>query len=238
MICRIFKHSSDLAGLVGDLYDPARACADSGGRLVAGWRDLAGLEPRLRDGGERDPRDLAGLLRQPLAVLGDQASTEPVWHCEIRTAPGDPELGDSAWMRIAGEVMNRTGLSAFGDESQGVPWVAVHHGGSHVHIVAILARQDGYPVRLGNEFRRIWDALRDMEAEYGLRRTARAGLAIAGPGAPSAAEAARLDRAGFGGPVQARPSTRAGRGGAAAPPRRPGDVAGDAPEPGKAGQRS
>jgi hypothetical protein len=226
VIGRVFKHGSDPAGLVGDLYRPARACAGSAAHLVAGWRDPAGLEPPLRDGGERDFGDLARLLRQPLALLGDRAPANLAWHCEIRTAPGDPELGDSAWRRIAGEVMNRTGLSPYGQESQAVPWVAVHHGGGHVHIVATLARQDGSPARLDNEVRQIGGVLREMEAAYRLRRTPRAG-----------AEAARLASTSFPGPVQLRPSTRAGRGGAAAPPRRPCDAAGPARPPRPGGPR-
>jgi hypothetical protein len=181
MIGRVSKHSSDPVGLVSDLYRPARACADSGAYLVAGWQNPAGLEPPLREDGERDFRDLDRLLRQPLALLGDQAPTKPAWHCEVRAAPDDPELANSAWMRIAGEVMNRTGLSSYGEESQGVPWVAVYHGGSHLHIVATLARQDGCPTPLYNEYYRIGDVLRDMEAEFGLRRVSWAGPAVAQP---------------------------------------------------------
>lgn len=47
-------------------------------------------------------------------------------------------------------------------------WVAVHHGDNHVHIVATLARQDGRRARLDNDFYRIGEALRDIEAEYGV----------------------------------------------------------------------
>ena len=45
----------------------------------------------------------------------------------VRAAPEDPDLGDGAWMRIAAEVMDRTGLSRRGEEDEGVRWVAVRH---------------------------------------------------------------------------------------------------------------
>ena len=69
-------------------------------------------------------------------MLGDRAPSDPVWHCAVRAAPGDPDLGDGAWMQMAAEIMHRTGLSRRGGEDEAVPWVAVHHGGNHIHIVA------------------------------------------------------------------------------------------------------
>jgi len=117
---------------------------------------------------------LTGLMEAPLAVLSDRAPAKPVWHCVVRAAPGDPNLGDGAWMRIAAEVMHRTGLSRHGEQDQGVPWVAVHHGDNHIHIVATLARQDRRRAHLHNDYYRIGEALRDMEAEYGLVVVARA----------------------------------------------------------------
>jgi hypothetical protein len=117
---------------------------------------------------------LTGLMEAPLAVLGDRAPAKPVWHCVVRAAPDDPDLGDGAWMRIAEEVMHRTGLSRHGEEDEGVPWAAVHHGDNHIHIVATLARQDRRRPHLHNDFYRIGEALHDMEAEYGLVVVARA----------------------------------------------------------------
>jgi hypothetical protein len=77
-----------------------------------------GLEPPLRSDGKPDFRYLTGLLA--LAVLGDGTPVKPVYQCEVRAAPGDPVLGDDAWMRIAGEIMHRTGLSRYGEEDDGV----------------------------------------------------------------------------------------------------------------------
>ena len=199
MIGRVLKRSSDHAGLLRYLYSPGRACGRSGPHLVACWRLPAELEPPLRPDGKRDFRYLTGLLAQPLAGLGDRTPAKPVYHCEIRAAPGDPELGDDAWMRIAREIMHRTGLSRYGEEDEGVRWVAVHHGENHIHIVATLARQDGRRARLDNDWYRIGEALRDLEAEYGLRRVARAGrgkAAGATPRRPARAEQEKAARAG------------------------------------------
>ena len=143
--------------------------------------------------GKRDFRRLTGLLEQPLAGLGDRAPAKPVWHCTVRAAPGDPELGDGAWMRIAGEIMHRTGLSRYGEEGQGVRWVAVHHGENHIHIAATLARQDGRCASLRNDYYRIGEALRDIEKEYGLQVVVRADRTAAYR--PTRAEQAKAARA-------------------------------------------
>jgi hypothetical protein len=199
MIGRVLKRSSDHAGLLRSLYSPGRACGRSSPHLVACWRHPAELEPPPRPDGKRDFRYLTRLLAQPLALLDDCAPAKPVYHCEVRAAPGDPELGDDAWMRIAGEIMHRTGLSRYGEEDEGVRWVAVYHGANHIHIVATLARQDGRRARLDNDWYRIGEALRDIEAEYGLRRVARAGpgkAARATPRRPTRAEQEKAARAG------------------------------------------
>jgi hypothetical protein len=174
MIGRVLKRGKRVYGLLWYLYSPGKACVHSNPRLVSGWRHPAELEPPVREDGKRDFRRLTGLLEQPLAGLGDCAPGKPVWHCTVRAAPDDPELGDGAWMRIAGEIMHRTGLSRYGEEGEGVRWVAVHHGENHIHIAATLARQDGRRARLDNDFYRIGEALRDIEKEYGLRVVARA----------------------------------------------------------------
>ena len=44
--------------------------------------------------------------------------------------------------------MHRTGLAPFGEEDDAVRWVAIRHGEDHIHLVAMLARQDGRRPRL------------------------------------------------------------------------------------------
>ncbi len=127
------------------LFGPGRREEHTDPRLtlVAGWRHPADLEPPLRADGKRDFTTLAGLLLQPQAALGKRAYARPVWHCSMRAAPEDRMLSDDEWAAIAHDVMDRAGLSPYGQEDEAVRWVAVRHGQDHIHIVAMLARQDG-----------------------------------------------------------------------------------------------
>ncbi len=194
MIGRILARGHQLGRLLYYLYGPGKACEHVSPHLVAGWRHPAGLEPPLRPGGKRDFRRLTGLMLQPVALAGSRAPAEPVWHCAVRAAPDDPDLGDGAWMRIAAQIMDRTGLSRYGEEDEGVRWIAVHHGDNHIHIVATLARQDGRRASLDNERWRVGAALRDIEAEYGLTVVARADRTAARR--PTRAETEKAARAG------------------------------------------
>ena len=179
VIGKVLKRGSRVCGVLRCLYPEGRACVHSSPHLVPGWRHPAEPEPPLDPGGHRDLRMLAELLEHSLSLPGDRAQAAAVSHCEVRAAPGDPDLGDGAWMRIAGEIMHRTGLSGRGEEDEAALWVAVYHGGNHIHIAAALARQDGRPAWLRNDFCRIGEALRDIEAGYGLQVVARAGRTAA-----------------------------------------------------------
>jgi hypothetical protein len=116
--------------------------------IVAGWRHPAELDPPLREDGHRDFRHLNGLLQQPDAFLGDRGFAGPVWHCSVRAAPGDRMLSDDEWAQVACDIMHRTGLAAYGQEDDAVRWIAVRHAADHIHLVAMLARQDGTRPRL------------------------------------------------------------------------------------------
>jgi len=158
--------------LIYYLYGPGRHEEHTDPHVVAGWRHPAELEPPLREGGGRDFRRLLGLLNQPHAAMGERGFSRPVWHCSMRAAPGDKMLSDDEWAQIACDVLHRTGLSAYGQEDDAVRWVAVRHGDDHIHIVAMLARQDGRRPRLPNDRYRVRDACLAAEQRYGLRSTA------------------------------------------------------------------
>jgi hypothetical protein len=158
--------------LIRYLFGPGRREEHSDAHVVAGWRHPAELEPPLRANGARDLRKLNGLLNQPNDARGSFAFERPVWHCALRAAPEDKTLSDDEWAQIAHDVMNRTGLSRYGEEGEGVRWIAVRHASDHIHIVAMLARQDGRRPSLSNERYRVRDACRAAERRYGLRSTA------------------------------------------------------------------
>lgn len=150
------------------LYEPRAGDPGVDARVVAGWEDPQLLCPPGGVSGRRAGRWLAGLLDQPLAVLGERAPELPAWHCVISAAPDDPDLGDGAWAGIAAEVMHRTGYSERGREGEGVRWVAIRNAAARVHVVATLARQDGGRPRAPHEYYRVGEAMRWAEQELGL----------------------------------------------------------------------
>jgi hypothetical protein len=159
-------------GLIYYLFGPGRREEHTDPHIVAGWRHPAEIEPPLQPGGGRNFRRLLGLLKQPHAAMGNWALARPVWHCSMRAAPEDKTLSDDEWAQIACDVMDRTGLAPFGQEDDAVRWVAIRHGDDHVHIVAMLARQDGRRPRVHNDRYRVREACLGAEQRYGLRRTA------------------------------------------------------------------
>jgi MobA/VirD2-like, nuclease domain len=156
------------------LFGPGRQEEHTDPHIVAGWRHPADLEPPLRADGKRDFTKLVGLLLQPQAALGKRAYARPVWHCSMRAAPEDRMLSDDEWAQIAHDVMDRTGLSPYGQEDEAVRWVAVRHGDDHIHLVAMLARQDGGKPSVSWERYKVRAACLAAEQRYGLRCTATA----------------------------------------------------------------
>ena len=71
----------------------------------------------------------------------------------------------------------RTGLSDGEDDEgvrridKGVRWIAVRRAADHIHVVAMLARQDGRRPRLSFDRLRVRDACRAAEDRCGLRKT-------------------------------------------------------------------
>jgi hypothetical protein len=158
--------------LIYYLYGPGRYQEHTDPHIVAGWRHPADLEPALRPDGRRDFRRLSGLLNQPHAAMGDWGHARPVWHCSLRAALGDKMLSDDEWARIARDVMHRTGLAPYGQDDDAVRWIAVRHGADHIHLVAMLARQDGRRPGIRNDRYRVREACLAAEQRYGLRSTA------------------------------------------------------------------
>lgn len=120
MIGRVVDPGEDVAGLLYYLFGPGKRDEHVNPHLVGGWEDPVGLEPPVGECGGRDFRRLAGLLEQPVAAMGKHAPAKYIWHCVLRAAPGDPPLGDGAWLRITARVMDRIGLSEHGCEHDGV----------------------------------------------------------------------------------------------------------------------
>ena len=158
--------------LIWYLFGPGRREDHSDPHVVAGWRHPAELEPPLRANGSRDFRTLNGLLNQPNDAMGSFAYDRPVWHCALRASPEDKMLSDDEWAAIAHDVMDRTGLARYGEEDGAVRWIAVRHAPDHIHLVVMLARQDGRRPSTRNDRYQVRDACRAAERKHGLRPTA------------------------------------------------------------------
>jgi hypothetical protein len=195
VIGKVSPHGTRVSGLVYYLFGPGRSAKHADPHIVAGWRHPAELEPPLRDDGRRDFRQLNGLLQQPHAALGPRGSPRPVWHCSVRAAPEDRILSDDEWAQVACDIMHRTGLAPYGQEDDAVRWVAVRHAPDHIHVVAMLARQDGTRPQTWNDYFRVGEACRAAEQRFGLRRTAPRDCTAARR--PSRAESEKAQRRGF-----------------------------------------
>ena len=149
VIGRVYR-GSKVGGLVRYLYGPGRHNEHVDQRLVACWsgvgaQALAVVEPEWPAGrvgvGERDYRGLIAELEAP-AAYAERLDRNPVWHCPLRTAPDDRVLTDAEWADVAADLMHRTGIAPHGDDGA-CRWIAVRHDTESIHVVAVLARQDG-----------------------------------------------------------------------------------------------
>jgi hypothetical protein len=174
VIGRVYR-GSKVAGLVRYLYGPGRHNEHVNPRLVACWsgtdpRLLASVEPALFATGQRDYGGLIADLEAPSAYA-QRTERQPVWHCPLRTAPGDRVLTDAEWADIATDLMHRTGIAPRGDEGA-CRWIAVRHDDESVHVVAVLARQDGARAHVFRDYRQVRAACLAAEQRYGLTATA------------------------------------------------------------------
>ncbi len=178
MIGRVYR-GSKVGGLVRYLYGPGRHNEHVDQRLVASWSGadpqvLAAIEPEWTGGqvgvGERDYRGLIAELEAPVAYAG-RMDADPVWHCPLRTAPGDRVLTDAEWAQVAADLMHRTGIAPRGDDGA-CRWIAVRHDEESIHVVAVLARQDGARAHVFRDYPQVRATCLAAEQRYGLAVTA------------------------------------------------------------------
>jgi hypothetical protein len=195
VIGRVISRPKRPHRLLAYLFGPGRNNEHVNPHLVAAWAGHpAHLEPPGEGTEGRQTYRLAQILEMPAALARGKVPDKLVWHCVVSAADGDPDLGDGAWQVIIAETMHRAGLSEHGEEDKGVRWVAVHHGGNHVHVVATLARMDGRPVRLHGDWYRVQEAMAWAEREYGLTPVARGGPRGTAERRPTRAEAEKAGR--------------------------------------------
>ncbi|MDF6018883.1 mobilization protein [Streptomyces sp. JH34] len=186
---------SDSRGLIAYLFGPGRRDEHTNPHIVAAW-DMNGAP----DPG-RDPAATYSQLARRLdhhvdlrtRELGGKKPPQHVWHCPVRTAPGDRYLTDTEWAEVARRVVHATGIAPDGDE-RACRWIAVRHADDHIHIMATTVRADGRRPRTHQDGRLAQAECRRIEAEFGLRRLKSGDLTA--PRTPTGAERAKAERQG------------------------------------------
>ncbi len=186
---------SDTRGLIAYLFGPGRRDEHTDPHIVAAW-DMAGAP----DPG-RNPTATYSLLAKRLDThvdlrtreLGGKKPPQHVWHCPVRTAPGDRYLTDTEWAEVARRIVHATGIAPEGDE-KACRWIAVRHADDHIHIMATTVRADGRRPRTHRDGQRAQAECRKIEAEFGLRRLKSGDLTA--PRTPTGAERAKAERQG------------------------------------------
>ncbi|MFI1199482.1 relaxase/mobilization nuclease domain-containing protein [Streptomyces sp. NPDC020883] len=186
---------SSTLGLINYLYGKGRREEHTDPHIVAAW-DMAGAP----DPG-RDPNATYTQLAKRLdhhvdlrtRELGGKKPPQHVWHCPVRTAPGDRYLTDAEWAEVAHRVVAATGIAPEGDE-KACRWIAVRHADDHIHILATTVRADGRRPRTNRDGWRAQKECRKIEAEFGLRRLKSGDLTA--PKTPTGAERAKAERQG------------------------------------------
>ncbi|MBU7597390.1 relaxase/mobilization nuclease domain-containing protein [Streptomyces sp. P38-E01] len=175
MIAKI-SSGKNTAGLIRYLYGPGRANEHTNPHLVASWDGYA-PDPAH----SVTPAEAAAtrkLLVADLDLHVNQAKrhhrtpTQHVWHCSLRTAPGDRTLTDDEWSHIAHRIVAATGIAPEGDPD-GCRWIAVRHAPDHIHIAATTVRPDLRTARHWNDYLTADRELATIEKEYGLHQVAR-----------------------------------------------------------------
>ncbi|MFD5765406.1 mobilization protein [Streptomyces sp. NPDC127049] len=167
MVPKIHKRGKRTIGLLYYLYGPGKAEEHVDPHLVASW-DHAAPDPG-RDA-EARYKQLQQLLDQPLVLLTDDQRAKPhVWHLSVRNGPTDRILSDEEWGDVARRMVAAAGIDD-PDQGAGCRWVAVRHADDHIHILATLAREDGYRPDLDRDAVRVQAEARLLEQELGLRR--------------------------------------------------------------------
>ncbi|MFE3198521.1 relaxase/mobilization nuclease domain-containing protein [Embleya sp. NPDC059237] len=181
-------------GLLAYLYGPGRRDEHTDPHIVAAWDPTGAPDPG------RDPDATLTHLAQRLDVHANLRASElgrfpaqHVWHCPVRTAPGDRYLTDEEWAQVARRIVHATGIAPK-DDDNACRWIAVRHADDHIHIVATTVRVDGRRPRNRGDGRRAQAECRRIEKDFGLRRL-KSGDSTAAP-TPTSAEQAKAQRQG------------------------------------------
>ncbi|WP_329307094.1 relaxase/mobilization nuclease domain-containing protein [Streptomyces sp. NBC_01260] len=166
------RRGSRTHGLIVYLYGPGRRDEHVEPHLVGSWDGFA-PDPGRDTSPDPDPKvtlaRLAAALDLRVKQAGTKAPAEHVWHCSVRTDPGDRTLTDAEWNTVARRLVHAVNLAPQGD-LDGCRWVAVRHADDHIHILATMVRGDLRRPRMNYDFKKAQAECRRIEKEMGLRR--------------------------------------------------------------------
>ncbi|MCD0485227.1 relaxase/mobilization nuclease domain-containing protein [Streptacidiphilus sp. ASG 303] len=190
------RRGSRTHGLLVYLYGPGTRDEHTDAHLVGSWDGFA-PDPGRDTSRDADPKitlaRLAAALDLRVKQAGTKAPAEHVWHCSVRTDPGDRHLTDAEWNTVARRLVQATGLAPEGDPD-GCRWVAVRHADDHIHILATMVRGDLRRPRMNYDFKKAQAECRRIEEQMGLRRL-KPGDGTAAK-APTSAERFKAERTG------------------------------------------
>ncbi|WP_236062116.1 relaxase/mobilization nuclease domain-containing protein [Actinacidiphila acididurans] len=186
------RRGSRTYGLLAYLYGPGRRDEHTDPHLIGSWDGFA-PDPGRDPDAKAAMSQLAAALDLRVKQAGPAAPAEHVWHCSVRTDPGDRHLSDAEWNAVARRLVTAVGLTPDGDPD-GCRWVAVRHADDHIHIVATMVRGDLRRPRMNYDFKKAQAECRHIEAELGLRRL-RPGDGTAAKN-PTSAERFKAERTG------------------------------------------
>ncbi|MDX2525197.1 relaxase/mobilization nuclease domain-containing protein [Streptomyces europaeiscabiei] len=166
------RRGSHTHGLLVYLYGPGKRDEHTDPHLVGSWDGFA-PDPGRDTSPDPDPKvtlaRLAAALDLRVKQAGDKAPAQHVWHCSVRTDPGDRTLTDDEWNTVARRLVHAVNLAPEGDPD-GCRWVAVRHADDHIHILATMVRGDLRRPRMNYDFKKAQAECRRIEQEMGLRR--------------------------------------------------------------------
>lgn len=193
------------AGLLAYLLGPGTSEVHRSPRVIASWDGLdAGWQPERTGPSEYDLQlgPLVDALHAPAIAAGlptrapqNGSKRGYVWHCSARVAASDRTLDDGQWADIARELLDGAGIAERGDPG-GPRWVAIRHAEDHIHIAAVLVRQDtGRRFWPHHDYPKLRSTARVIEQRLGLTITAVADdTAARRPGRGEIEKAARHGR--------------------------------------------
>ncbi|WP_217559155.1 relaxase/mobilization nuclease domain-containing protein [Streptomyces sp. GbtcB6] len=166
------RRGSRTHGLLIYLYGPGKRDEHTDPHLVGSWDGFApdpGRDTSPDPGPKVTLARLAAALDLRVKQSGDKAPAEHVWHCSVRTDPGDRILTDDEWNTVARRLVHAVNLAPEGDPD-GCRWVAVRHADDHIHILATMVRGDLRRPRMNYDFKKAQAECRRIEQEMDLRQ--------------------------------------------------------------------